>query len=559
MFKCSNDRNRQNLPFRRFCLCHSIIRIFGFDSSFVIRISSFILFLLALSPCHAQTVELTHHDAPRPGQWELLTVTFDPTVQAAISPATISVQDARGGLTISRPTTSATITSTGKAQLLIPLPYLAETDLPSAKWPVHVLLQSANQRWTSGFINVARPVPRSPMSTLVPAQQWPKQEWNLAPPSASTLRIMVPANSDLRIPPYLAWRPITSTAIPDQEILSGPILLFASTDMLLLSPDLASKISQDRAAALMSTGLKLIIADNAARPVPAGSPLSRFPWVRLVPNPDSAAWITPPPTQSPLPRLQVLEPHLLDTTLILQPAASKRITIILYSLPFVAILILLLARGLFRRPAILLPVLALTFAALSLFAFFFIPTASPPTTAHAVWSTTSLPADQSSSLVLSESFTATASLFNYTLNTTAEQTAALFPVFATPREFFLQDARLTLDVPAPNTLDRLSRLEASLPPRSCLICTTRTATLARLQPSSIHTLSLAEGYISQDSTQTKTLLTQWAAAHLDLAPALLTAFNLGRLPIDRTYLLQLPSDSSPLTFLEPAPSAPNAP
>ncbi|MCL2640615.1 MAG: hypothetical protein FWD53_07215, partial [Phycisphaerales bacterium] len=226
----------------------SIIRSFD-HSSFVIRHLSFVIIsgflLLAIRPCHALTIELTHHDAPRPGQWELLTVTLHPHKYTVTHPeSTIEIRDARGGLAVSRPISAATRMPDGKLQLLIPLPYLAETDLPAGRWPIDVHAPTP--------IDVVRPAPRSPISTLTPAEQWPKQEWNLAPASASSLRIIVPANTNYSIPTHLYGLPFTSTAVPDHEILSGPVLLFASTDMLLLSPELASKMSQDRAAALMA-------------------------------------------------------------------------------------------------------------------------------------------------------------------------------------------------------------------------------------------------------------------------------------------------------------------
>ncbi|MCL2640883.1 MAG: hypothetical protein FWD53_08570, partial [Phycisphaerales bacterium] len=228
----------------------------------------------------------------------------------------------------------------------------------------------------------------------------------------------------------------------------------------------------------------------------------------------------------------------------IRAAAATRLNAWLYVLPFATMLVLVLVCGLFQRNTTRLAALTLAFVALAIGLRLLLPKASPPIMAHVFWDTANQ--SESSSLTLTEVFIATAPLFKHNLSNTADQAAALlFPVFATPRDFFRQDARLILDLPEQHASYRLVRLEANLPPRTRFVYTTRSAAL--LPPRPQPTIRLAEGYIWQN--ENKTLLTQWAKEHPEIAPSLLTAFNLERIPINRNYTLRLPPDS-PLTFVE---------
>ena len=139
----------------------------------------------------AVTVELAHHDAPRRQQWELLSVTITPPAGGTA----VAVQDARGGLTVSRPTSSgAADPVTGDLRIQIPLPYLADAELPAALWPVDLTIQSPTgaQRLR---IDVSRPATVS-----------------IAPGGRASFRVIVPLESggDLMVPQPLSPLPIVT-------------------------------------------------------------------------------------------------------------------------------------------------------------------------------------------------------------------------------------------------------------------------------------------------------------------------------------------------------------
>lgn len=509
-----------------------------------LRLSLVFLFALSLAgAANAQVVELTDHDAPRRQQWENLSVTLPSGVS---STATISLQDARGGLTVARAASDAFMDpGTGQSTIIIALPYLAETELPANKWPLVCTISGAKP----ALREVRRPAPAA---------------------DRSTLRVIRPAKAaDMRVPQGLSTLPTIVTAMPDEEILTGPLLLFASADMVLLSGDLAGKLSEERAADLMAAGVQLVIAENSEEAVPMKSALARFAWSRVSAS-SFAGWITP---ARPLSRPQVLEAYLgdapaLNPRVVPSPALKRSLVIT----PLACVVLLILAWGLFRHPATILAACAVAFLGAAVIFVAYARGVSPPMTSAVMWKASSSDLDGptggagSGALVLTESFTALQPLFTYQALATRDQGTLLYPVFSSSRQYFaMKEARLDLLDSTENRLDAGSHFEVTLKPRTQLVFASRSASLeaafTRQALTAANGWWLSEGYVyaDADARRNGVLITEWVNAHPPIAASLLTWFNLRRFTPDHRYVILEQRTTPMLIDLGPRPASTAAP
>ena len=337
----------------------------------------------------------------------------------------------------------------------------------------------------------------------------------------------------------------------EEEILSGPVLLFASCDAILLSRQLKEKLTQERAVALMNSGVQLVSAERIVEK----TSLARLPWKPIAAD-SFDGWIAP---ASPLPRPQFLDPHLSDAHVLqVRARATPRTNMMIILVPLASLVVLMLARGLFRRLAVIFLGAAVALTGLSFVAIATIRAAGPPATLAVAWSTR-LPEDASNSpglLTVARSYTACSPLFSHTVRASADPSAMLFPEAATPRQYFsLDDARLSLDVISPNGLDRESTLEIPLPPRGFILYSSSSASLVpavlpfAMDPA--HGVWIEGGQVlagpptAPSAVENQVILTQWAAEHPGLKDSLLAWYNLG-MNASHRYFLQLPGPADPI-------------
>jgi len=343
----------------------------------------------------------------------------------------------------------------------------------------------------------------------------------------------------------------------EEEILSGPVLLFAGCDVVFLSDRVAGRITAERVAALLNTGVQLMTAKD---PAAHGGTLSHLAW-RSAGSPGEPAglWITGPGSY---PRPRVLEPGLERVNALWEPAGpSRRCRWTVILLPGGSLVLLFLVRGLFRRRILVLLTTFVAFAGLSVGVIFGLRSSEVARTTRIAWvASDAPPAAGGSTLKITDSFRATSALLGERARITAEQDQLLFPASVSARQHFAhRNVTLSLDVFSEDGLRRISRLECGLGPRRILLYTVRSAALRAEDPMARQAWAgdwIEGGYVTavagQGSPSTAAapiLVTRWAAQHPAISDALGAWYEL-RFVATHRYFMQAPSGDEPLTFTD---------
>ncbi|HVX86639.1 MAG TPA: hypothetical protein VH253_17790 [Phycisphaerae bacterium] len=399
------------------------------------------LFLLA-SALRADPLQLAHADSLRDNTWELLRITLD---QLPDGPppagASITLQDARGGLAVTRLAPAA---HAGDA-LLLPLPAVA-TGALSDRWPLRLTIAG-----------------RAPVTIAVPL-----------PPAgtAPAFRVAVPRDVEtLRGPIAPPGTRLELIHLSDEEYLSASPLLFAGVDAVFLPRRMTENFPEERAAALAGAGPRLIAPEDEE--VGLGS-LRHMAWTRMLGadgNPVAdLLWRFPAGDPHSLaaalaPRLAPIDPGLDHVPgLLAPPTAGVRTRRVIILVPLAALVLLLLARGLFRRGALMLAVTAVAMLGLLAGALRLLQTDAAPQVRRAHW------IDGGGGLRVDESLAATAAFFSNDLHQRAEPGQILTPVWPAAEDYFAESCTLDIDLPtdtqAPTPAgSRAALLAVRIPPR----------------------------------------------------------------------------------------------
>jgi hypothetical protein len=478
----------------------------------------------------AIAAEFAFADLPRGQQWELLQVRF----QSPPEGGRITVQDGRGGMVVSRSLDAGIVEGqTGAARIFLPLPLLAPADFGRGAWPIEVTVRSAAGGVVQERVQVAQPAS-----------------------IASSFRIVRAVGGEgrnLPSPEALPWERVIPTApvfiaLTEDEILAGPPLLFATCDGLLLSESLANRLSTERIAALLNAGVRLISVRDPAAPRNS-SAVTGLNWEAISEPNRPALWIT---RSVSVAKPQVLEPNLAAARTLRLAATPTWATILIVMLiPVGALIVLLLARGLFRRRALVFLAVVIGMVLLTWAALAYLHSSTQPLTQTLSWTTTHNNAG--SAIAVTENFHTTTALFGQQLRASAEQDMLLFPVAANPHAYFvLREATLFLDALSDDGLRRVSRLQMPLAPRDAIAYATRSAAIVPPAVTGNRGVTIEAGYVTILDAAPRSepiLFTQWVNRHPDSRNALLAWYEL-RFQPNRRYFLAPVTGAAPLAFTD---------
>jgi hypothetical protein len=410
------------------------------------------------------------------GTWEIIQLSFrwpynTPGGGEAGEDLAITLQDARGGPVFARtlvPSIRNTASMAGDLiDVLIPFPLLAPSDLPRGQWPIRASVEAGGKRLEEAELVLSR----------------------MEGASDRDFRIVIPARTGAGTAgggdPQPMWsrltdRPLVALAMGREDILTGSPLLFAGCDALLVTPSLRGELTEARALALFNVGVRLVLAGD----LPNTGGLAGLVWDRVSPPPGSTAlsedgtvstWVCPP---EPFRRPAVVEPALarLPAVRVDAPASVRWILLLLAP---AAVLLVVLARGIFRRPLVTLAAAALALAGLTIGAVMGLQAgaragpAAPAT--ESAWEVTMAPqSGTSGAYTCAETLGLDRPLFARDLHLFDTESALLLPVAASARDYFrLRDARITLESPSARGLERLTRLDLRVPARQEIAWLTR--------------------------------------------------------------------------------------
>jgi hypothetical protein len=192
--------------------------------------------------------------------WVTLRITFP---DLTLRHADVQIQDARGGLIIGRQF------SLLRRHVLMPLPSIAGASGNSVRWPVIITLRVAGKVVRSFHYSIRLP---PVAATPPPALALPRQlQGQLRPVAAAMGKKFVPL------------------VVSSRQLARWPVLNFASCRWLLLDRTAAAALSQRRALALLSLGVRFIcIGNKPPRLLPATA------WTHAGNTSTGAlVWITP--------------------------------------------------------------------------------------------------------------------------------------------------------------------------------------------------------------------------------------------------------------------------
>ena len=402
--------------------------------------------------------------------WELLAVDFS----AAPGEIEIVLQDARGG-----PAFVRQVQSGGGAQRTwMALPLVEPGELEGAGgWQVAATLSQGGRQIESA---------QMPVTTSI-AASGRGEGAGPATTEEKIFRIVIPSGRR-RIVESIDWRSagavgggeggggIVFIELPEEDILDGPPALFADIDALLLPGGM--RLTQERAQALINVGLRIVVPGETA----PGGELSRLVWERLnsgaatsqaasTGGTRQALWATP---ETPVRRPEVIEPGLANITEFngaLQPAQADAsvVAAILTSGPL-AILLLLIVRGLFKRRWLVLVASVLAMALASAGVIGYMRAARPETRREVAWQQSQAGRREATgALTLKENLILQSPLFAQTLDLPAADGEFIYPVASTPRAYWkLNHLRLVEGGGTGAAQDGGMRLQARLDARSAI-------------------------------------------------------------------------------------------
>jgi hypothetical protein len=325
--------------------------------------------------------------------------------------ARVSVRDVRGGVTVSRRVESDT--AEGDVRVLMPLPLVAESELPEAAWPVEVRV---GEHGSFERVEVAR------------ATQAQGGQFRVAVVGDDASATVALAG--------FSQLPVATATVPASEALSGPPLVFAGFDAVLIPEAVAAEMDEERVLAITTAGVRVIVSGNVPHV------LGRLGWKRV--GEKGSLWIFP---EVALPTVPVLEPGL-ESSRVLQVEASPSGTVLvtLAMVPLGAVGVVVLARGLFRPPWGVVVGCLLGLMGLTVGAIFLLRSDAPPEQRVVAWRSFSGDSANKGKRQLSERerVCVETTLFARTFYAAADEGTVLVPVSPNARSYFGTDVSLKL-------------------------------------------------------------------------------------------------------------------
>ena len=355
---------------------------------------------MCAASARAVTAELATGDAPRGERWETL------VVHVAIPPggARLSVRDARGGLMVSRNVDG------GEGDVLMPLPFVAESELPDGVWPVEIGVGDDFEK-----VSVTRP----------------------GRTRNDRFRVALVGDASVEAAQGLSGLPLATVKISATDLVSGPPLAFAGFDAVVIPEAVAVRVEEQRILTLAATGVKIIVAGER----PAN--FERLAWQAVG---TGKAWIFP---ASSLPALPVIEPALASSRVLqVEATANGTVRAVVALVPVAALILIVLMRGMIRgRWSVLLGCVA-GFAVLTGGTLFLLRENAPGEERRAGWSIrTPMPMDSGKRVLTErETLRCDAVLFDHSLHASVEEGSLLLPIAPDAGTYFgWREAILTLN------------------------------------------------------------------------------------------------------------------
>jgi hypothetical protein len=245
--------------------------------------------------------------------------------------------------------------------------------------------------------------------------------------------------------------PVRVAAVREEELLEGPPLLMAACDAVLLPAKAAGRMSQERAAAVLNVGARLMVSGGTA----PGGTLARLVWDPL--TDDHAAergWISPPEA---LPSPAVIEPGLAGPRVMAGMETGLPVTIrgALLGVGPAALLLLVLARGIFRRRPLVFAAATVAMAGLTVGTIAWLKNENVPERREVEWSSMIGSSHAVGGLTITEKVTVVEPVFAYSASTGSEAGvgggddagggAVVLPVAGSARRYFeMRDVELVL-------------------------------------------------------------------------------------------------------------------
>jgi hypothetical protein len=435
---------------------------------------------LSLMMCAAARAEsspavgaaLAVRDAPRGEHWETL------AVHVVVPPggARVSVRDARGGVTVSRD-----VEAGAGGEVLIALPYVAGSELAEGVWPIEVRVGGSG------------PFERVEVIRAMPAESGRYR--------VAVVRDAAGGEPALR---GLSALPVVTASVSAAEVTAGPPLVFAGFDAVAMPDTVAARVEESRLLALIAAGARVVVIGERPKT------LGQFAWQSV--GAGGKMWVVP---ALAFPALSVIEPALASSRVLqVEASANGAVRGTVALVPLGAIVLVLVARGLFRRPWSALLACAVVLMALTGAWIRLVQKNSPEKQLAVGWSLRAgTPAErEGGARVLTERETvhSEAALFAHSLNVAAEEGTLLLPVAPDARTYFAwQDAQLILNVDGAAT-PRMA-MEARIPARHAWAYLERSASLTFAEQSA--GWAIEDGYVnSLESPGEKQLLTAFASA-----------------------------------------------
>jgi hypothetical protein len=410
----------------------------------------FVGVVMSAGSARATTAELASGDAPRGERWETL------ALHVTVPPggARVFVRDARGGLTVSRNVDA----SGGGGVVWVPLPMVAQSELPDGVWPIQVQIGDGDSTWER--VMVGRP----------------------ARMQSDRFRVAIAgdASMDAAALPGLSALPLATTAVSGSEVLAGPPLVFAAFDAVAVPAAVANQLDERRVLALVATGTKIVVIGD--RP----ATLQRLSWQPLG---TGKAWVFPSMSLAALP---VIEPSLASSrALQVEVTAPGAVRATVALVPAAGVAVVLLLGGVLRNRWAMLLVSIMALAGLGGVIIVLLQADGPNTERRVGWSIrTTVRGDMTKRVCTEhEVLRLNVALFARPLHASVDDSRLLLPIAPDARTYFgWKGARLVL-----SGTDGSEELDARIPGRRGWAYLERSASLTYPEPGA--GVSIEGGYV----------------------------------------------------------------
>jgi hypothetical protein len=435
------------------------------------------------------------------GDWELVVVRVTGTDDGE----SVGVRDARGGMRVWR---GAEMGEGEEARVLVPVPVVAAADVGDA-WPLEITVRSVTGETTREVVQVKRT-------------------------GGDRAPLRLAGTEGMEGFGALRNGAVGYFRMSEEDILSGPLMVFLGCDAVALSDRVAGRLSADRIAGLLGAGVQLVSLRDPAKMTGV---LGRMKWDAVSPG----VWMT---HETDLPRGRVIEPGMERVPALSESVLPGRGTIVATLLvPVGGLVVVTLAFGLFRRRGLVLAAFALGMAGVTAGTIWYLYANALPDEKAVSWQISQ--PGEGTAVSVTERFASTSALFGEKARVIADQDQLLFPVNVSLLDYLrMRGAELYLDVLSEDGLRRESRLEMPLRAREMLCYGVRTSALIPAAVDTARGVWIEGGYITPTAVETPDasggspmLLTRWAAEHAEIKDSLLAWYEMGRFQANHRYFL----------------------